>query len=315
MRSSKLFIVFILLMLLGACGPNSKAAEAIDPNKLTVVATTGQVADIVRNVGQDKVNLIQLLGPGIDPHTYLATEGDIRIFLKADLIFYSGLRLEAQMDRFLEQINKSGDSVVVALGDKLDKTELLNWEPEANLPYDPHIWNDVMLWSQVVGFVRDSLVEQDPANADAYKANADVYLQQLKELHEYTLEQVAKIPEERRILITAHDAFGYYGRAYGLQVEAVQGISTESEASAADIQALTHVILDSKVPAIFVESTISPRTIEAVIAAVGAQGQEVKIGGQLYADALGASDSGADTYISMMRHNIDTIVAALGTQN
>jgi manganese/zinc/iron transport system substrate-binding protein len=314
-------------VLLAACAQQTPAAQPTAPaatapaagnaaagplaGPLNVVVTTQQIADAVANIAQDKVALMSLLGPGIDPHTYVPTEGDIQTLQNADVIFYNGLMLEARMTRILEQIGQRGDARVVALGDQLDPLTLLNWEPEAGLPYDPHIWNDVRLWTRVTYTIRDTLMEMDPANAATYEANTTSYAAQLEALHTYTLEQVARIPQERRVLVTAHDAFNYYGRAYGLQVEAVQGISTESEASAADIQALVDIIISRRVPAIFVESTISPRTIEAVQAAVRARGQEVRIGGELFSDAMGAAGTPEGTYIGMMRHNIDTIVAAL----
>jgi manganese/zinc/iron transport system substrate-binding protein len=304
--------LLLAALLLAACGPQPAAPAGGTPAPLKVVVTTQQLADTVQNIAQGQVTLTSLLGPGIDPHTYVATEGDIQAFQEADLIFYNGLLLEAQMTRVLEQIGKGGDVQVVAVGDKLDPLTLLNWEPEAGLPYDPPIWNDVRLWTQVTYVIRDTLMAADPANATAYEANAAGYAAQLEQVHTYTLDQVQRIPQERRVLVTAHDAFSYYGRAYGLQVEAVQGISTQSEASAADIQALADIIIKSQVPAIFVESTISPRTIEAVQAAVQAGGQEVAIGGQLYSDAMGEPGTPQGTYIGMLRHNIDTIVAALG---
>jgi manganese/zinc/iron transport system substrate-binding protein len=324
MRLRALAALLLAIVLLAACGqqpptaqPTAPAAEApaaagnAAAEPLNVVVTTQQIADTVANIAQDKVVLKPLLGPGIDPHTYVATEGDIQILQDADVIFYNGLLLEAQMVRVLEQIGQGGDTRVVAVGDGLDPLTLLNWEPEAGLPYDPHIWNDVRLWTRVSYVIRDILMEMDPANAATYEANATSYAAQLEELHTYTLEQVKRIPQELRVLVTAHDAFNYYGRAYGFQVEAVQGISTQTEASAADIQALADVVIQRKVPAIFVETTISPRTIEAVIAAAQAGGQEVRIGGQLFADAMGEPGTPEGTYIGMMRHNIDTIVAAL----
>nr|MCU0491270.1 zinc ABC transporter substrate-binding protein [Chloroflexaceae bacterium] len=198
-----------------------------------------------------------------------------------------------------------------AVGDRLDTAGLLAWEPQAGLPYDPHIWNDVTLWKRVVEVVRDTLVQADAANAATYQANATAYLAQLDELNSYIKAEAEKIPAERRVLITAHDAFGYFARAYGFEVEAVQGISTETEASAADIQTLVDAIVQRDVPAIFIESTISPRTIEAVQAGVKATGKDVQIGGSLYSDAMGEAGSGADTYIGMMRYNIDTLVKAL----
>ncbi|NOK61715.1 MAG: manganese transporter [Chloroflexi bacterium AL-W] len=288
----------------------SEAAPRETP--LNVVATTGQIADTTRNIGGDTIELVELLGPGIDPHTYVATEGDISAFQNADVILYNGLHLEAQLERVLEQIGDGGDTIVVPVGESIDELSLLNWEPEAGLPFDPHIWNDVRLWIEVSNAIRDTLVDADPANADLYEANATDYIQQLEELHEYILAEREKIPQEQRVLVTAHDAFGYYARAYGFAVEAVQGISTESEASTADIQTLADIVVENGVPAMFIETTISPRTIEAVQEAVRAQGQEVEVGGTIYSDAMGEPGSGADTYIGMMRHNIDTIVGALG---
>jgi manganese/zinc/iron transport system substrate-binding protein len=278
---------------------------------LNVVVTTQQLADAVEQVAGDRINLTSLLGPGVDPHTYVATEGDILKVEDADLIFYNGLMLEAQMKRIFEQIGRSGQIKVVGVGDQLDPVTLLNWEPESGLPYDPHIWNDVRQWQEVVKTIRDTLSEQDPTNAATYQANTARYLGELDQLHSYILEQVQRIPAERRMLVTAHDAFNYFGRAYGLEVQAIQGISTQSEASAADIQALSNLVVSRKIPAIFVESTISPRTIEAVKAAASANGQDVKIGGELFSDAMGAPGTPQATYIGMMRHNIDTIVAAL----
>ncbi|MGQ9928090.1 MAG: metal ABC transporter solute-binding protein, Zn/Mn family [Chloroflexaceae bacterium] len=319
--------VLLLMVLLTACTqqrpaaqPTASVAEAPAAGNaaarplaepLNVVVTTGQIADAVANIAQDKVALTSLLGPGIDPHTYVPTESDVRSLQNADVIFYNGLMLEAQMTRILEQIGQRGNAQVVALGDQLDPLTLLSWDPEAGLPYDPHIWNDVRLWTRVIYTIRDTLIAMDPANAATYEANTTSYAAQLEALHIYTLEQVARIPQERRVLVTAHDAFNYYGRAYGLQVEAIQGISTASEASAADIQTLVNMIISREVPAIFVESTISPRTIEAVQAAVRARGHEVRVGGELFSDALGAAGTPAGTYLGMMRHNIDTIVAAL----
>jgi manganese/zinc/iron transport system substrate-binding protein len=309
------FFGIIAVLLLASCSgqaaqPSANSAES-GGDKLNVVATTGQIADTIQNIAGDAIELTTLLGPGIDPHTYVAAEGDITTLQNANVIFYNGLHLEAQMERVLEQIGQSGDITVVAVADQLDPLTLLNWEPEAGLPHDPHVWNDVRLWTQVSYVIRDTLVEADPDNAATYEANATAYARELDELHNYMLEQVEQIPQERRVLVTAHDAFGYFGRAYGLAVEAIQGISTQSEASTADIQAMADVVVQRQVPAIFVETTISPRTIEAVKEAVQAQGQEVTVGGTLFSDAMGEPNTPEGTYIGMMRYNIDTIVAAL----
>ncbi|GAB4121292.1 MAG: zinc ABC transporter substrate-binding protein [Roseiflexaceae bacterium] len=304
-------LFLVTTLLLSACGQSSGANTT--NGKLNVVVTTQQLADAVQQVAGDRINLTSLLGPGVDPHTYVATEGDILKFEDANLIFYNGLMLEAQMNRIFEQLGKNGQIKVVGVGNRLDPSTLLNWEPESGLPYDPHIWNDVRQWQEVVKTIRDTLSEQDPTNAATYQANTTRYLGELDQLHSYILEQVQRIPTERRILVTAHDAFNYFGRAYGLEVQAIQGISTQSEASAADIQALSNLVVSRKIPAIFVESTISPRTIEAVKAAASANGQDVTIGGELFSDAMGAPGTPQATYIGMMRHNIDTIVAALAS--
>ena len=302
-------VSFLIVVSLAACSTGAQPSQ--DDGQIRVLVTTGHLADAVAAVGGEAIELTPLLGPGIDPHTYVATEGDILTLQNAQVIFYNGLRLEAQMDRVLEQIATSGQVRVVGVGDTLETSQLLNWEPEAGLPFDPHIWNDVQLWQQAVSVIAETLSEVDPENAELFQANATTYQAELTGLDTYLREQAAQIPAERRVLVTAHDAFGYFGRAYGFEVEAVQGISTEAEASTADIRALSDLVISREIPAIFVESTISPRTIEAVIASVQSSGRELNLGGELYSDALGGPGSGAETYIEMMRHNIDTIVSAL----
>lgn len=304
-------LVFILLLV--ACGGAQPEQPADADAPLNVLATTQQIADAVQHVAGDTVELTMLLGPGIDPHTYVATESDIRAFQNADVIFYNGHHLEAQLERVFDQLSGEDGKTVLALAEQIDETKLLGWEPEAGLPKDPHVWNDVRLWQEVIAIMRDTLSEVDPANAATYQANAASYGAELDDLHAYMLEQVENIPQEHRVLITAHDAFGYLGRTYGLSVEAVQGLSTETEASTADVQALAEIVAERGVPAIFIETTISPRTIEAVQQAVRAEtGNEVAIGGELYSDAMGSPGTPEGTYIGMMRHNIDTIVRALG---
>jgi manganese/zinc/iron transport system substrate-binding protein len=310
-------LVFILVLLLVACGsPAAQPApgdETAGAEPLNVLVTTQQIADAVEHIAGDKVALTMLMGPGIDPHTYVATESDIAAFENADVIFYNGHHLEAQLERIFDQMRKNNAKTVVGVAEQLEDTSLLSWRPEDGLPSDPHVWNDVRLWKDVIATIRDTLSAADPANADTYQTNADAYRAELDELHEYILAEVEKIPQEQRVLVTAHDAFGYFGRSYGLSVEAVQGLSTETEASTADVQALADIVAEREVPAIFIETTISPRTIEAVQQAVRAEtGREVAIGGELFSDAMGEPGTEAGTYIGMMRHNTDTIVAALG---
>lgn len=302
-----IFILSLLLIgLLTACGQAD--ADDADSGKLNVVATTGQIHDAVRNIAGDAVNLTGLLGPGVDPHLYVATEGDITTFSQADVIFYNGLHLEAQMTRVMTQMATRG-IVVVAVGDSLPTEQLLDWDSSA--PYDPHIWNDPLLWSIGVETIRDTLMNADPTNADLYRQNAETYLAEIKATHDYIVTEIEKIPTDKRIMITAHDAFGYFARTYKLEVRGLQGISTESEASTADVQDLVQLIVDRQIPAIFVETSVSPRTIEAVQAAVKAKGFEVQIGGTLYSDALGDAGTPAGTYTGMLRHNTDTLVKAL----
>ena len=297
----------ILATLLFACNSNPQTA---DNGKLNVVATTGQIADAVANVAGEHVNLTGLLGPGVDPHLYVPTEGDVSTFGEANVIFYNGLHLEAQMTRMMEQMEQRGITVV-PVGDALPADDLIGYAGSGGT-YDPHVWNDPVLWSLVVETIRDTLVTADPDHAADYQANAERYLAEIADADSFVREQIGTIPADRRIMITAHDAFGYFARSYGLEVRGLQGISTESEASTADVQALADYIVENQVPAIFVETSVSPRTIESVQAAVAAQGFQVEIGGSLFSDALGEAGHEAETYIGMLRHNAQTLAEALG---
>jgi manganese/zinc/iron transport system substrate-binding protein len=299
-------VVLTLSLLLSACATES---DGNSNGKLNIVTTTGMIADIVKNVGGEYVEVISLMGPGVDPHLYKASEGDIRRLQDANLIFYNGLHLEAQLGEVLEKMNDF-NITTVAVADEIDPTALLA-HPEYENSYDPHIWFDVTLWMQAVRRVQATLSETDPAHKSAYEANASAYLAQLEELHQYVLSQAETIPAEKRVIITAHDAFSYFGRAYGFEVRGLQGISTESQAGTADVQALAGFIVEQQIPAIFVESSVPQRNVEAVQAAVQSQGFDVQIGGSLFSDAMGGEDTPEGTYIGMVRHNIDTIVAAL----
>jgi manganese/zinc/iron transport system substrate-binding protein len=217
--------------------------------------------------------------------------------------------LEAQMGRVLERLNEFGLKTV-AVTDKIDRT-LLESPPQFQGNYDPHVWFDVTMWMKAVEQVQETLVEIDPSSGATYAANAEVYLAALKELHQYILDQANTVPADQRILITAHDAFNYFGRAYGFEVRGLQGISTEAQAGTADVQSLARFIAEKHIPAIFVESSVPQRNVEAVQAAVQAQGFEVKIGGSLFSDAMGGQGTFEGTYIGMVKHNIDTIVSAL----
>lgn len=306
-RSGTALLVLLVLLALALAGCGGDAAAAAS-GKLQIVTTTGQIADAARAVGGEHVEVSALMGPGTDPHLYVASEGDVDRLVRADVIFYNGLFLEAQMADVLRQIGERKPAVAVA--ERIPAEKLLPWANYAD-EYDPHVWFDVSLWTYAVEAVRDTLAEADPANAAAYQANAAAYLQELADLHAYVLAQADTLPAEQRILVTAHDAFHYFGRAYGFDVRGLQGISTASEAGAADVRDLAGFIAEHQIPAIFVETSVPVRNVEALQAAVHSRGADVQIGGQLYSDALGAPDSDGGTYVGMVRHNIDTIVGAL----
>jgi manganese/zinc/iron transport system substrate-binding protein len=302
------FLLFIapLLLLLAGCG-GAVEADAAD-GRLQVVTTIGQIADAARIIGGDHVHVTSLMGAGTDPHLYVAGISDVDKLRGADVVFYNGLYLEAQLEDVLEQLAER--QTVVAVSANIDRAGLLPSAAYAD-EFDPHIWFDVTLWSQAVSQVRDTLIQIDPAHAADYEANAAAYLAELEALHAYVADQAARVPAEQRVLITAHDAFNYFGRAYGFEVLGLQGISTASEAGTGDVQQLSDFIADRRIPAIFIESSVPVRNVEAVQAAVRDRGFDVTIGGQLFSDAMGDTGTPEGTYIGMVRHNIDTIVGAL----
>jgi manganese/zinc/iron transport system substrate-binding protein len=310
MRNLKFLLPILLLALLvAACGQSAdQSGGDLSERQIRVVTTIGMIADVAENVGGERVSVAGLMGPGVDPHLYKASEGDVSKLAEADVIFYNGLHLEAKMGEVLEQMG--GQVKTVAVTGSVEESNLLS-PPEFEGAYDPHIWFDVALWTKAVEAVRDTLVEVDPGSADLYRANADAYLKELEELHTYVQEQAARVPEDKRVVITAHDAFNYFGNAYGFEVKGLQGISTATEAGTGDVQDLASFIAERQIPAIFVESSVPVRNIEAVQAAVQAKGFEVGIGGELFSDAMGDPDTEEGTYIGMVRHNIDTIVGAL----
>jgi manganese/zinc/iron transport system substrate-binding protein len=297
------------MLLVGAAGcARGAAGDAADDGRLRVVATTGMVADAVARVGGDRVRVQGLMGPGIDPHLYKASAGDVQALASADLVAYNGLHLEAAMGEVLREMN--GRIPTVAVAERIPKDSLLA-PPEFKGNYDPHVWFDVELWKHAVRSVADALERRDPPGAAVYRANAERYLAELDSLDAWVAAQVAELPEERRILVTAHDAFNYFGRAYGFDVKGLQGISTAAEAGTADVQRLAGLIVERRVPAMFVETSIAPRTIQAVQEAVRARGHAVEIGGSLFSDALGDAATAEGTYVGMVRHNVRTIVDAL----
>lgn len=297
-----------LVLILAGC---NGASEASGDSKLSVVTTTGMIGDAAKEIGGDLLEVTTLMGPGVDPHLYKASAGDVGRLNQADLVLYNGLHLEAAM---ADVLGESRTLNAVAVAENIDEGDLLR-PAEFGGQFDPHVWFDVSLWSKAAERVRDALVELDEDNAETYRNNAETYLADLAELHEYVKEQALKIPEERRVIITAHDAFNYFGRAYGLEVRGLLGISTAAEAGTRDISALATFIAERQIPAVFVETSVSSRSIDAVRAAVRSNGFEVKIGGELFSDAMGDAGTEEGTYQGMVRHNIDTIVEALGASS
>ncbi|MCG8324969.1 MAG: zinc ABC transporter substrate-binding protein [Thiotrichales bacterium] len=283
--------------------------ETVGDGPYRIVASVGMVGDIVGNVAGDTAEVSVIMGPGVDPHLYTPTRDDVARMLGADAIFYVGLLLEGRMVDALIAVGRS--KPVYAVTQLIDDEHLI----EAQGHYDPHVWMDVSAWSQAVEAVAQALAEFDPANADDYRRNAEHYQQKLAALHDYGLERIATIPAEagaEPILITSHDAFNYFGKAYGLEVLGIQGLSTVSEAGLQRINELIDLIVANEVPAVFIESTVSPQNIQALIEGARARGHAIEIGGELYSDAMGPSGNYEGTYIGMLDHNITVVTQGLG---
>ena len=303
----KTILLLILAFLLG-CSQDKTQSMADSTGKLKIVTTTGMIADAAKNIGGDRVSVTALMGPGIDPHLYKASEGDVRRMSGADLILYNGLHLEGKMAEIFEQMSKRHHTAAVA--EDIPAGKLLQ-PAEFQGNYDPHVWFDVSLWMQVAATIANTLSEVDPQGTEQYQANLKSYQQELDQLHEYVATQAGRVEADKRVLVTAHDAFNYFGRAYGFEVRGLQGISTAAETGAGDVAGLAQFIVDRKIPAIFVETSVPPRYIEALQAAVRSRGFDVKIGGNLFSDAMGDDGTPQGNYPGMVRHNIDTIVNAL----
>jgi len=283
-------------------------ATAFAQSRIQVVTTTSFIADTVARVGGHRVEVTPLMGPGVDPHTYLASARDIHRLRAADIIFFNGLMLEGKMGDLLVQMARTRPTYAVT--EDIPR-ELLRTPAEYEGLYDPHVWFDVRLWMYAVRLIERALTELDPAGATTYAANARTFLGELAELDAWIRRQTATIPAERRVLITAHDAFGYFGDAYGFEVRGLQGISTETEAGVRDIQELAEFIVNRRITSIFIETTVPPRPIVAVQEAARARGFDVRIGGELFSDAAGPAGTPEGTYVGMIRHNVHTIVNGL----
>lgn len=308
-------ILTVLTLGLGLLGMSlmnegNASNTSTESGALYIVTTTSQVGDVVRNVAGDQANVVSLMGPGVDPHLYRPTRSDMVKLKQADIIFYNGLHLEAQMDKVLGLLAQ--EKPVVSVASVLAKAEKL--EDLEEKVYDPHIWMNVKNWIAVTSLVKNQLVAVKKDSGAYFEANAQRYTAQLKELNETITKAISSIPAQNRVLITAHDAFGYLGAAYGLDVVGIQGLSTESEAGLKHIEELVTRISDAGIPALFSETSVQDRNVNAVIAGVQNSGGDVRLGGHLYSDAMGTAGTFEGTYIGMMVHNTATITKALHGQ-
>lgn len=300
---TKLSLLFVALTFI-SCKDNKE-----DSGKLKIVTTTSMLTDLVKNIGGDVVEVQGLMGAGVDPHLYKASEGDVSKLSNADVIFYSGLHLEGKLVDVFERM-QSQNKTTISLGESLNKEGLISSELFAS-NYDPHVWFNVKFFKQFAEKVTEVLIEADPENAEIFKQNSNNYQKQLEVLDAEIREIIETLPKEKRILVTAHDAFNYFGNEYGFEVVGLQGISTATEAGVQDVQRLSDFIIENKVKAIFIESSVPRRTIEALQAAVISKKHDVAIGGSLYSDALGNAGTEEGTYIGMFKYNVKTIVQAL----
>ncbi len=299
---------FIIIALLGvsllACNDTKPKDD-----RFRIVTTISMITDLVENIGGDKVVVQGLMGAGVDPHLYKASEGDVSKLASANMIFYGGLHLEGKLVEVFEKMQRQKINTV-AVSDALDKKDLIGSKLFAS-NYDPHIWFDVTNWEKITVFVADQLSKAQPEHKAVFKANADAYLAKLKTLKEEIEAEIAILPVDKRRLVTAHDAFSYFGRAYQFDVVGLQGLSTATEAGVQDVQKTAAYIIDHKVKAVFIESSVPKRTVEALQSAVNSKNHQVVIGGTLFSDALGNPGTPEGTYIGMFKFNVYTIVSAL----
>ena len=295
--------ICVAMMLLISCGKGG----ATSGKKIKVTTTTTMLTDLVKTIGGDKVEVTGLMGEGVDPHLYSASAGDIEKLGNADIIVYGGLHLEGKMTEIFEKLTSQNKNIL-NVGDKLDKSKI--HLVDQNTP-DPHVWFNTELWEKEAEAIEAELSKFDPKNSEYYKENLKKYKVELVELTNYVKTEFSKIPEKSRVLVTAHDAFNYFGEQFGLEVKAIQGVSTDSETGTKNISDLANFIVERNIKAIFIESSVPKKSIEALQEAVKAKGKEVKIGGELYSDSLGDEAHNSETYIKTVKANADTIVNAL----
>lgn len=276
---------------------------------LDIVATTSMIGDAARAIAGDRAEVTHLMGEGIDPHTYRQTRSDVVRLGEADLVLWNGLFLEAQLEGLLLALGER--KPVVAVAEQLPDEVLMESEDYAGR-YDPHVWMDVGLWGDAVRAIRDALIDRDPGGEELYAANADAYLAEVARLDAYARTVLATVPDTGRTLVTAHDAFQYFGRAYDFEVLGIQGLSTDSEAGLREIEDLVTLIVERGIGAVFFESSVSDRNVRALVEGAGARGHDLIVGGELFSDAMGAPGSYEGTYVGMIDHNVTMIARALG---
>jgi manganese/zinc/iron transport system substrate-binding protein len=303
-----LVLALVAAALASGCVASADGGGDVSGRPIRVTTTTNFITDLAREIGGDRVEVTGLLGPGVDPHLYKASARDVQALRDADAILYGGLDLEGRMADLLEELSDRKPTVAVTR----DMPESQLRRPsEFEGKFDPHVWFSVPLWRHAATTTAEAFAELDPGSADAYRARARAYLAELDALDAYVRERIASIPERSRVLITSHDAFGYFGREYDIDVVAIQGTSTQTEATTADVERVAGVIADRGVKAVFVESAVSPQTIDAVLAAAAQGGQEARVGGELFADAAGDEGTPEGSYIGMVRYNAGLIAAGL----
>lgn len=303
------FAPMICLFFVACTPPISQPPPAPDGKaRIMATSTTGMITDLVKKIGGDYVFVSGLMGAGTDPHLYKAREADIRLLAYADVVFYNGLHLEGKLGDVLHRLARK--KPVIAVSEKIDRSRLRR-PPEFEGHYDPHIWFDVTLWIDAAKQIRSAFVELDPDRKEHYEKNAAKLMLEMEQLHQWIGVQIATIPKERRVLITAHDAFGYFGRTYNIEVRGIQGISTEDEAGVSEINGLVDFIAQRGIKAVFVESSVPRKNVEALIEGAAAKNSRITIGGELFSDAMGVDGTQEGTYIGMVRHNVNTIVSAL----
>lgn len=293
-----------MTFIITGCGSSNAGGNSSD-GKLHVVATTNIVGDLATVIGGDDAWVTSLMGAGVDPHLYRATAGDIDTLRNSDVVFYGGLHLEGKMDEIFGELARTRPTVAVS--QDIPEDRLITRDGE----HDPHIWFDVDLWKIAARTVTDTYREADPDHAAAYEARYDAYIADLDRLNADIEKEVATVPERSRVLVTSHDAFHYFGRRYGFEVEGIQGISTAGEATTADIVRVATILADRRIKAVFVESATPRQTIDAVLAEARKRGQSARVGGELFADAAGSAGTPEGTYVGMVRHNVDLIVGGL----